>query len=73
MVEGFGPFAGWAKRDWIAFWVCIAIGVGVTEAVGEATRPALGFWPAIGVKIAAGGVAVIVAWVVWVKFVRPKP
>ena len=68
----FGPFAGWAKRDWIAFWVCIAIGIGVTEAVGESVRPALDFWPAFAVKVVAGGAAVLVAWAVWARLIRPK-
>lgn len=68
-----GPFAGWAKRDWLAFWVCMAIGIGVTEAVGASVRPALDFWPALAVKVAAGGAAVLVAWAAWARLIRPKP
>jgi len=67
-----GPFAGWAKRDRIAFWVCIGLGVSVAEAVGEAVRPSLAFRPAFAVKVAAGDVAVIVAWVIWVRLFRPR-
>ena len=33
MAESPGPFAGWAKRDWIAFWVCIGVGMSVTEGL----------------------------------------
>ena len=72
MAGGPGPFAGWAKRDKIAFPVCIVIGLGVTEAVGEAVRPALDFWPSFAVKVAAGWAAVMVAWVIWVRLIRPK-
>lgn len=68
-----GPFAGWARRDWIAFWVCLAVGMAVMEGVKEAAGDSLGFWLLIAVRIAAGGAAVLVAWAVWARVIRPKP
>jgi len=72
MAEGLGPFAGWAKRDWIAFWVCIGVGMSVTEVVGEAVRPSLDFWPTFAVKVAAGGFATLIASIIWARFIRPR-
>lgn len=72
MAGGLGPFAGWAKRDWIAFSVAIAVGMAVMEGVKEAAGDSLGYWPLIAVRVVAGGVAVIVAWVIWARLIRPK-
>jgi hypothetical protein len=67
-----GPFAGWTKRDWIAFVICLGLGISLTESVGQAIRPPLDFWPAFAIKVAAGGIAVIVAWVIWGRLIRPR-
>jgi hypothetical protein len=60
----------WTRRDKIAFAVCIAVGISITDAVGESVRPPLDFWAAFAVKVAAGWVAGIATWVIWWRFIR---
>ena len=44
MTEKPGMFPGWwTKRDKIAFVVCIAVGISITEGGGEAIRPQMDF------------------------------
>lgn len=66
------PFAEWARRDWIAFAICIAISMAVMDGIKEAAGDSLGFWPMIAVRIAAGAVAFVVAYVSWGRLIRPK-
>jgi hypothetical protein len=72
MAESQEPFDWRAKRDWIAFLVCFGIGMIVTEVVGEAVLPSLGFWPTFAVKVAAGGAVTIAALMVWMRLIRPR-
>lgn len=62
----------WTKGDKIAFWICIAVTVGVMDGVKEAVGDSLGFWTLIAVRIAAGGAAFVIAYAVWRRFIRPK-
>lgn len=72
MVDSPSPFDGWRSRDWIALLVCVGLGFSVTETVDQALRPSLGFWPAFGIKSAAGAVAAFVALAIWGRLIRPR-
>jgi hypothetical protein len=67
-----GPFAGWTTRDWIAFGICIGLAITVTDAVDQAIRPPMDFWPAFAIKVVTGGVVALVASVIWARLIRPR-
>ena len=52
--------------------ICVAVGIAVADAVGEAVRSSLDFWPAFAVKVAAGG-AVALAGIAGVAVVLSPP
>lgn len=58
--------------DWIGLFVCFAIGSGVADAVGRRLDPATDFWPAFGIKVAAGGAVGVAAVAVWLGVIRRK-
>lgn len=72
MASGLKMFEGWAKRDILAFWVCGAIGIAVTDGVKEAIQSSLDFWPTFAIKVVAGVLAMFLAWIIWTKLIRPK-
>lgn len=58
--------------DWVGIVVCIVIGNSVTEAVGRYVHPEMDFWPAFGIKVAAGGVVAVALLAVWLGILRRK-
>ena len=71
MGDGPKPLSEWGTtRDWVAVAVSVGLCIGVSEAVGEAVRPSLDFWPAFAVKVAAGTVTMIAALMVWLRLIR---
>ncbi len=56
--------------DWVGIVACVVIGICVTEAVGSRVHPVMEFWPAFGIKVAAGGIVTLVLLAVWLGIIR---
>ncbi len=60
------------RVDWACILVCVLVGIGVTEVVGEQVHHHMDFWPAFGIKVAAGGAVALGLLAVWLGVVRRK-
>lgn len=58
--------------DWVGVVACVIIGTSVTEAVGSWVHTTMDFWPAFGIKVAAGGAVTLVLLAVWLGVIRRK-
>lgn len=60
------------RVDWAGVVACVLVGISVVDAVGEYVHPRMDFWPAFGIKVAAGGAVNLGLLAVWLGVVRRK-
>ena len=56
--------------DWVGVVVCVVLGISTSEVVGRQVHLVLDFWPAFGIKVAAGGAVAVVLLSVWLGVIR---
>ena len=71
---GDGKIVGWKLDtvDWVGIVVCVVIGTSVTDVVGRQVDPQMDFWPAFGIKVAAGGAVAVALIAAWLGVIRRK-
>ena len=60
------------KADWAGIFGSVLAGISVTELVGRQVHAQLDFWPAFGIKVAAGSAVTLALLALWLGVVRKK-